>query len=261
MTGKPRITANFYTGVQVLQSTIDLANGQELAYLSNLDAENRGAALPFPDLDNVPNVDWIDQVTESAPMTNVDVAVSGQTAEGKMNYYISGNYFNQKGIVRNSGIEKYIFRTNFDISASKKLKLGLRLNVTYLKNDNNKVALASLWNDGLTARAVYNEGSMFIGEKGRLLLPHWTFAKLIVNGKYEKVDIPELPGFLLICLPCKSTKHIELMTFIDFPGIGYGIFIEDINTLVAIHNGFSTNQRLQSFRKFSRKIAVPFVYI
>lgn len=37
------------------------------------------------------------------------------------------------------------------------------------------------------------QGSMFIGEKGRLLLPHWTFAKLIVNGKYEKVDIPELP--------------------------------------------------------------------
>ena len=161
MTGKPRITVNFYTGTQTLQSTIDLANGPELAYLSNLDAANRGAALPFPDLDNVPDVNWVDQVTESAPMTNVDVAVSGQTGEGKLNYYISGNYFNQKGIVRNSGIEKYIFRTNFDISASKKLKLGLRLNVTYLKNNANKVALASLWNDGLTARAVYNEDGTF----------------------------------------------------------------------------------------------------
>ena len=36
------------------------------------------------------------------------------------------------------------------------------------------------------------QGSMFIGEKGRLLLPHWSFAKLIVNGQYEKVDYPEL---------------------------------------------------------------------
>jgi len=36
------------------------------------------------------------------------------------------------------------------------------------------------------------QGSMFIGEKGRLLLPHWDFPKLIVNGDYEKVDYPEL---------------------------------------------------------------------
>jgi len=36
------------------------------------------------------------------------------------------------------------------------------------------------------------QGSMFIGEKGRLLLPHWDFPKLMVNGDYEKVDYPEL---------------------------------------------------------------------
>ncbi len=34
---------------------------------------------------------------------------------------------------------------------------------------------------------------MFIGEKGRLLLPHWKFPSLIVDGKYEKVNYPELP--------------------------------------------------------------------
>jgi len=37
-----------------------------------------------------------------------------------------------------------------------------------------------------------DQGSMFIGEKGRLLMPHWAFAKLIVDGKYEKVDYPQL---------------------------------------------------------------------
>ncbi len=38
-----------------------------------------------------------------------------------------------------------------------------------------------------------NQGSMFIGEKGRLLLPHYDFPKLIVEGAYEKLEIPELP--------------------------------------------------------------------
>jgi hypothetical protein len=37
-----------------------------------------------------------------------------------------------------------------------------------------------------------DQGSMFIGEKGRMLLPHWKFPKLIVDGKYEKLDFPEL---------------------------------------------------------------------
>lgn len=32
------------------------------------------------------------------------------------------------------------------------------------------------------------QGAMFIGEKGNMLLPHWDFPKLIVNGKYEKIN-------------------------------------------------------------------------
>nr|WP_321356285.1 Gfo/Idh/MocA family oxidoreductase [uncultured Draconibacterium sp.] len=37
-----------------------------------------------------------------------------------------------------------------------------------------------------------NQGAMFIGEKGKLLLPHWDYPKLIVNGKYEPVNFPEM---------------------------------------------------------------------
>jgi len=37
------------------------------------------------------------------------------------------------------------------------------------------------------------QGAVFIGEKGNLLLPHWDYPKLIVNGKYESIDFPEIP--------------------------------------------------------------------
>ena len=36
------------------------------------------------------------------------------------------------------------------------------------------------------------QGAMFVGEKGNLLLPHWDYPELIVNGKYEKIKWPEL---------------------------------------------------------------------
>ncbi|MEJ2005371.1 MAG: gfo/Idh/MocA family oxidoreductase, partial [Cyclobacteriaceae bacterium] len=65
-------------------------------------------------------------------------------------------------------------------------------------------SLKWVWYDGPGAPAMHEElelpqgdklpeqGSMFIGEKGRLLLPHWDFPKLIVEGAYEKVDYPDL---------------------------------------------------------------------
>ena len=161
--GEPTtISVNAYTGIQQLRSDIEFANGPELAMLSNLDAENRGAALPFPDLSQVPDVDWIDQITQTAPMTNLDVSVSGNSDNNKVNYYISGNYFNQDGIVRGSGIQKYIFRSNLDINLSKTFSFGLRLNVTNLRKENNKVNLSSMWIDGgLTAKAIYEDDGSF----------------------------------------------------------------------------------------------------
>ena len=159
--GKPVVALNAYSGVQTLRSKIDFASGPELAYLSNLDAENRGAALPFPDINNVPDIDWIDQVTEPASMHNLDLSVSGQTQNGGINYHVSGNYFNQNGIVRGSGMEKYSFRANMDVKFSDKFTFGVRLNVTRNRKENNKVSLAALWNDGLTAKAIYNEDGSF----------------------------------------------------------------------------------------------------
>ena len=37
-----------------------------------------------------------------------------------------------------------------------------------------------------------NQGAMFIGQKGRLLLPHIDYPVLIVNGQYEEIEFPEL---------------------------------------------------------------------
>ena len=159
--GQSAVSVNTYYGTQKLKSTIDLADGPQLAYLSNLDAENRGAALPFPDMNNVPNVDWIDQVTQTAPVYNVDLSVSGQTANGKMNYFVSGNHFDQQGIVRNSGIRRNSFRANFDVKLSDKFTFGVRSNISRHRVENNKVDLANLWREGLTARAIYNEDGSF----------------------------------------------------------------------------------------------------
>ena len=37
-----------------------------------------------------------------------------------------------------------------------------------------------------------DQGAMFIGEKGNLLLPHWDYPKLIINGNFERIDFPKI---------------------------------------------------------------------
>lgn len=61
-----------------------------------------------------------------------------------------------------------------------------------------------IWYDGVGAPGLHEDlelpgakmlpehGAMFVGEKGRLLVPHWEFPKLIVDGKFEKVEYPDL---------------------------------------------------------------------
>jgi predicted dehydrogenase len=41
-------------------------------------------------------------------------------------------------------------------------------------------------------RSLPDQGAYFIGEKGNMLLPHWDFPELIVEGNYEKIEYPDL---------------------------------------------------------------------
>ncbi|HDZ13298.1 hypothetical protein LCGC14_0901260 [marine sediment metagenome] len=159
--GEPNVSINTYTGLQSIVTQVDFLDGQEHAAYANEDAEFRGSALPFPNLDNVPNVDWVDQVTQAAPVTNVDVSVSGVSESRNTNYYISGNYFNQEGLIRSSGIKKYVFRSNMDIKLSEKFKVGFRMNISRLRQENPKFNIDALYVSTTPNRAIFDDAGNF----------------------------------------------------------------------------------------------------
>lgn len=156
-----KVSFNLYRGQQSIVTQVDFLNGQEHAAYANEDAEFRQSALPFPNLNEVADVDWIDQVTQSAPVLNVDASVSGTSQNGKVNYYISGNYFNQDGLVRASGIEKYVFRANMDIKLSELFKVGFRANLSSLRQENPKFNIDGLYLSTTPTRAIYDADGNF----------------------------------------------------------------------------------------------------
>ena len=161
-TGKPQITLNLYNSIQFLPELPDRLTQAEQIAFTNESAAFRSAAIPFPNnASTYPDNDWVDLVLGPAFIRNADVSVSG--ASDNVNYYTSFNYFNQEGIVKSSGLEKYIFRSNLDIKISDKVKAGFRVNYSRLEQDNALASYSQAAFGILRTQPVYNADGSYNG--------------------------------------------------------------------------------------------------
>ncbi len=160
--GKPEVSVNIYTSMQMLPELPDLLTQQEQIAFTNESAEFRSAAIPFPDApSSYPDNDWVDLLLGPAPIYNADVSISG--ASENVNYYNSINYFNQEGIVKSSGLEKFIFRSNLDIKLSDKLKAGLRINYSRINQDNGLTSFGAAAFGILRTQPIFNDDGTYNG--------------------------------------------------------------------------------------------------
>lgn len=143
--GKPSVSIGLSSGVQSLLARPELLNGIQHAEYANEDARFRNTSEPF-DLSQVTNTDYFDLLLQNAPIVNADASVSGSSANGDVNYYVSGNYFKQEGIVKSTGIEKFIVRSNVDVKLSDAFKTGLRLNLARFRQDNGLIGFGNVFN-------------------------------------------------------------------------------------------------------------------
>ena len=161
-TGKPEVSVNIFTSMQMMPELPDILTREEQIAFTNEHNTFRGVAIPFPDNPSTyPNNDWVDLTTGPAPIYNADVSISGSSEN--VNYYNSINYFNQEGIVKSTGIEKFIFRSNLDINLNDKLKAGFRINYSRLKNNNGLTSFGGNLFGTLRTQPAFNEDGTFNG--------------------------------------------------------------------------------------------------
>lgn len=161
--GKPEISVNIYGGTQLVPQKPDyLSQPNQIAY-TNEDAIFRSAAAPFPNAPSTyPDNDWFNLLMDPSPIFNADISLAGSSENGDIDYYNSLNYFNQDGLIKNSGIEKYIFRSNLDVKLSDKVKTGFRLNYSRINQDNGTVAYSQLLS-ALPTIPIYKEDGSYNG--------------------------------------------------------------------------------------------------
>ncbi len=106
--------------------------------------DNPGAQVKFtPDLVQkyksgaLPSTNWIPYILDNQALQNQqNLSISGGT--NNVDYFVSGGYLNQGGLIKNVDYKRYSTRANVNVQVSKRLKLGI--NSVLTKEDKEQPA-------------------------------------------------------------------------------------------------------------------------
>lgn len=123
------VNYNVSVGLQEPSRMLDMMNAQEYMSFYNDVYADRGQAAPFSaeDIRRIGNgTNWQDEVLRSAGVQDHRISFSGGSKETQ--YYLSLGYFNQAGIILNSGFQRFSGRINLVHAISEKFKVGINFN-------------------------------------------------------------------------------------------------------------------------------------
>ncbi len=79
------------------------------------------------------DTDWQDAIFRKAAISNYEISATG--GNEKTQYFASGGYFKQEGILIGTGFQRWNARLNVDHAVSDKFKLGTSIGLTYSTTD------------------------------------------------------------------------------------------------------------------------------
>lgn len=135
--GVGKLSVNAYVSVQTLMKDYDMLNAEQFVMLQNEARANAGMESMFSHEPTYygKGTNWVDEVTQLASVQEYNVNFSKAT-DGS-NYYVSGTFFSQDGIVKNTGYDRASFRFNGDSKILPKLKVGNSVTLTWNESYGN----------------------------------------------------------------------------------------------------------------------------
>ncbi|MDN3582525.1 SusC/RagA family TonB-linked outer membrane protein [Mucilaginibacter flavus] len=140
--GTNNVSLSSYYGTQRVAKKLDLLNGSQWASLVNDINVSDNVVKTFTDAQIAAfgnGSDWQSSALRSAPVLNEELSLSG--GDEKSRYLVSGNYFDQKGTILNTGFKRYSARVNYEKNVSEKFKIST--NIFGSQSIENKLAGSS----------------------------------------------------------------------------------------------------------------------
>ncbi|WP_198673914.1 TonB-dependent receptor [Chitinophaga alhagiae] len=141
--------------------------------------------------------DWYDALLRTAPISNYSLNIS--TGTEKVLSSTTLTYFNQQGVMYNTGMQRFSLRSNNEFRPNDKLKLGLNLAPTYQQDnntrsttlDNNRQAVSGALISSPLIPAVNSDGTLptSASSYGMYKLPNFYQQLLIMNHKQKTLRL------------------------------------------------------------------------
>ena len=96
--------------------------------------------------------DWVGLITRNGHVQEHNLSIQGGSKDTQ--YMISLNYYDNKGIIRNSGMSRYTLKSNIDQRFLNVFKAGVNLTLTRIDNDNTQLGSAQYEKSGIIRSAV-----------------------------------------------------------------------------------------------------------
>ncbi|MDR2843113.1 MAG: TonB-dependent receptor [Candidatus Symbiothrix sp.] len=146
--GTNKIHYQSTAGWQQISKKLNLLNGSQWASLRNdiLDSSGDNTSPRFTQSEIEAfgeGYDWQSKALRAGFVHNHQLSISG--GDEKTRYVVSGNYFSQDGIIKNTDFERYSFRVNLDREVFKNLRIGLNA----IGSHSTQNGLSSLSNDNI----------------------------------------------------------------------------------------------------------------
>lgn len=171
--GKVKVNYDAYYGVQSVYKTTDVMTAEE--YMTTLNELYDAGASNASIGERVEGIagggtNWQNEVFRSAPVQSHNLSFSG--GDNNTKCFVSLGYFNQKGVVISSGIERYSARLNVQQEIKDKFRFGANLNGSYVYDDFVANGIESNENSGVVSAAIDFDPTLAIidPETGRFSL-------------------------------------------------------------------------------------------
>ncbi|WP_431294917.1 SusC/RagA family TonB-linked outer membrane protein [Pedobacter sp. P26] len=146
-TGKPVIRYSGYAGFDNIAHILEPRSGAEYAqkYADYLKQTGQVQQRPVPNIGELPaynagtTTDWVKEATQQGVIQDHNVSISGGSQDVK--YFISGDYLNQKGVIKGYDFKRVGLRSNLDVNVTSFLTVGTSLFLTSNNFDGGRANL------------------------------------------------------------------------------------------------------------------------
>jgi TonB-linked SusC/RagA family outer membrane protein len=147
-TGKARITLNTYAGASEVAKYGPLQSGPEYiafkreayraigTWNSPADDPRIFNPLELNAINNQQYIDWPSLLLHHGAQQDVQIGVSGGTERTKV--YFSGDYFHEKGLLKDDDFKRYTARFNIDQTINNWMKVGISSQYAYIDNNQRR---------------------------------------------------------------------------------------------------------------------------